>query len=96
MTLWAHASDIVLRIWPKTDRTELEEIAAIVRKLNRVDPGSMTFRYGSDKKGSYNLPDDISHINIRNMRDQFEKVAVHVDGAAFGIGHLLGEMSQNP
>ena len=96
MTLWTHATNIVLRIWPKTDRTELQEITSIVREFHRVDPASMTFRYGSDKKGSDNLPDDISHINIRNMRDQLEKVAVHVDGAAFGIGHMLGEIGQNP
>jgi len=90
--LWDEARAVVMKIWPNADYTELSLVTAAIQEFNGVDPLSITFRYGRDRKGRLTLPGDITHINVRNLKEQMDKLALYLDGAAFGIDHMLGEI----
>jgi len=57
----------------------------VVADLDRVDAGSFTFRYPTDKKGDRSLPTDVEHINVRHVCERMQSIATFLDG----IGEVL-------
>lgn len=90
--LWQPARIVMTELWPEADVTELALVDNSIEEFNKVDPTSTVFRYMRDKQQKISLPDDISHINVRNLAQRMDGLAVYLDGAVSGIDAMFSAM----
>jgi hypothetical protein len=80
--LWNKVRYIVLMRWPETTDEDLQIVCDGVNEFKELDPKSTSFRYAefSTIKGK-----SLSHINIRNLYDQMQKIGDILEGISMGI-----------
>lgn len=78
--LWDECVPLLLEIEPGS-AADVENAGAALLKFAEVDPESFSFRYPMDKKGGRSLPADLTHINLRHVRDVVERLAGFLDAA---------------
>ena len=68
--------------WPETTDEDLQIVCDGVNEFKELDPKSTSFRYAefSTIKGK-----SLSHINIRNLYDQMQKIGDILEGISMGI-----------
>ena len=49
----------------------------------------MSFRYPVDKDGTPSLPEELRHINIRNLGEVMQRLGSLLDGCDTGISEML-------
>lgn len=86
--LWEVCHKLLSEISPCDSVIELKEIARLIGEFSAVDPTSIAFRYPQDKEGSPSLP-NISHINLRNVREVVGKISIILSGASIQVGEYL-------
>lgn len=87
--LWPEVKAIVEKVWPESNRSEIAVIDALITEMNEYDPQSMSFRYPVDKQGEPSLPQELTHINIRRLSEEMEKVCGFFEGCYIGITEFL-------
>lgn len=87
--LWRHVRPVLEEAWPEGDRAELDRLETVLHELADLDgPKGTAFRYATDNEGRASIPDDLD-INLLNVRQVMDKVAMVLDGAAEGIAMML-------
>lgn len=81
---------IVIPILKKVFRDEAEPFdysvaEHIVTEFTRLDPGSFSFRYPTDKAGTKSLK-GIRHINLRRLAEYVDAFSESLEAASSGIG----------
>lgn len=71
--LWRDCKEIITRIWPQ-ETSEMILIDDIITEFSLIDPISTAFRYPTNKNGNLSLPDNLLHINLRNLSDHMQKI----------------------
>ncbi len=88
--LWKEARDILVRVWPKGPKEDLEAVESVLKQFAEKDPDSVTFRYDEDKKGK-STTKEIDYINVRNLKNVIDRIAGLLDGSALGISAFFDE-----
>jgi len=86
--LWKQCRSMLGRIHPDENLDYLDDIERYIAEFARVDPSSTAFRYPTDKEGNPSL-EGLSHVNLRNLSETMEKIAILLDGASFNFDMLL-------
>lgn len=87
--LWDEVRAYALEHGSGEDRESLMAVDSVVREFDRVDPGSMTFRYGVGKSGEQLLPDDMSRIDVRNLAEVMHGTGTFIESYADMLGDAL-------
>jgi hypothetical protein len=87
--LWRHVRPVLEEAWPTGDPAELDRLGDVLTELAEADPRAEAFRYARDRAGNKTLPAELAQINVHNVRQVMEKVALLLDGAAIGLEELL-------
>ena len=93
--LWNLAKSLMNKVGNDIDPTvndyvTEEDIQSISEKINEfslIDPASFSFRYPKDRDGNENLP-GITHINLRQLKDQMGLLSVLLDKFDLVLGML--------
>jgi len=99
--LWNDAKGLMRNIIKKVDSSPKEYITnkdvrlidEIIMDFVEVDPDSFSFRYPADKDGTNNL-DGVTHINIRNLHDQMNRLTEQLEKYDLVV-ELLREMQSD-
>jgi len=99
--LWDVANGLMKRIVNEVDpsakdyiaRNDVNEIGGIINQFNETDPESFAFRYPRDKKGNNNL-EGLTHINLRNLRDQMDLLVEKLNKYDLVVGLLRDWQSE--
>jgi len=86
--LWKQCRSILGRIHAEENLDYLDDIERYIAEFARVDPSSTAFRYPTDKKGNPSL-EGLSHVNLRNLSETMERIAVLLDGASLEFDVLF-------
>lgn len=78
---------------PWWSNDDIKEIDRIINEFSEIDPKSFAFRYATDNNGKNNLK-DLTHINLRNLKDQIELLAEKLNPFATITLPLLTEYQE--
>jgi len=95
--LWAQLRPALEETWPTQYAAELDAIEAVLRELDAADPGSDTFRFPVDAKGSPRLPEYLQRFDLVHFGNSMETYAHWVGGVADALAaeqDALEEMRQ--
>lgn len=90
--LWVSVRPDLEEIWPNACRDELDAISDLIGQFCQVDPSSTAFRYPLNKNGSKSI-NNLSHINLRHLKDNIDKISIILDGSSCGIAEYMKNMS---
>lgn len=88
MNLWNTARPLLLRIEPK-GRATLDNAGECISRFAAFDPNSETWRYPVTTDGAPTLPEDLLHVNLRQVRDVVTRLAGFLDAAEAQISALM-------
>lgn len=91
MPLWSELRHLLKELGLERSDANANAVHEFIRQLNDADPDSMAFRYATTKSGKDHLP-DVTHINIRHLREVLNSVFVWLNGTYSWIGEM--EQSQ--
>jgi hypothetical protein len=86
--LWICCRKILEEVHPNENANDLDDAEKNFAEFDHVDPASTAFRYPADKEGNASLK-NLTHINLRNLAEAIDKIAVLLDGAVLEIDILL-------
>ena len=88
--LWPRAKGIARQVWKDSgEPPEFALIDHIVQEFLKFDPESDAFRYPTDKTGKKMSLRGITHINLRHVGEQINKVAGVLDAISLGLCEYL-------
>jgi len=85
--LWKVSKDVLTLYYDrdvKKDPEALLRIEECIMQFHKIDPGSFSFRYATDKKGVASAG-DVSHVNVAQLQAQFSYLAKFLDAVYTGI-----------
>ena len=91
--LWIKSRKLLEKIWPDGPKEELDKIEYYIKEFSKHDPSSEAFRYPIDKKVNKQL-NDITHINVRNLKEIVSDLLSLLSGANAGIWEYLDDKFQ--
>lgn len=86
--LWTHARATITAVWPD-DGEGLDEVEHCVRRFAKFDSASFAFRYPTDKKGKFQLHEDLKTVDMVNLKSVMDKVGNFLDGAIDGVDDAI-------
>lgn len=87
--LWQEARPILEQVWPNGPKVDLDNVEQCMREFDAIDPHpAEAFRYPLATDGRENLP-DLTHINLRNLREVMDRLAGLLDAAYYGMLEIL-------
>lgn len=89
LNLWNDCRIFLEEVWPDGDSEELDSVECCIKEFAEIDPKSMAFRYPIDKDGTPSLPEELRHINIRNLGEVMQRLGSLLDGCDTGISEML-------
>ena len=67
------------------DEASLSKVDGYISELDKIDPGSVTFRYPSDKANNvYRI--GVYYVDVANLKASINALTEYLDCAAFGMG----------
>jgi hypothetical protein len=87
MSLWSELRNLLKELGLEQLDANAIAVHEFIRQLDDVDPDSMAFRYATTTRGKEHLP-DVTHINIRHLRNVLNSVFVWLNGAYNWIGEM--------
>jgi len=86
--LWQTCSQLLNKIDSTYPKEELKQVGRLIREFEQIDPLATAFRYPEDKVGKPSLPTE-KLINIRNVREVFEKIEFVLSCISCFVGERL-------
>ena len=90
--LWSELRHLLKELGLEQSDANAVAVHEFILQLDEVDPDSMAFRYATTRAGKDHLP-DITHINIRHLRDVLNSVFIWVNGAYNWLGEMESDRS---
>ena len=87
MPLWSELRHLLKDLGLERSDANATAVHEFIRQLDDVDPDSMAFRYATTNSGKDHLP-DVTHINIRHLREVLNSVFVWLNGTYSWIGEM--------
>lgn len=87
MPLWSELRHLLKELGLERSDVEANAVHGFIRQLHDIDPESMAFRYAMTNSGKDHLP-DVTHINIRHLREVLNSVFVWLNGTYNWIGEM--------
>ncbi|WP_238340244.1 hypothetical protein [Pseudomonas sp. SWRI18] len=87
MPLWSELRHLLNELGMEHSDANANAAHQFIRQLDDADPDSMAFRYAMTNNGKDHLP-DITHINIRHLREVLNSVFVWLHGTYSWIGEM--------
>jgi hypothetical protein len=91
--LWDNAIRLLRQHYGQDTPKELDYVQACVDEFQHHDPGSMAFRYPTDRDGLPNLR-DLMHIDLRNLYEVMDRLSCLLSCIAGDLGNKLASMSE--
>lgn len=90
LVLWADCRTAIKEVWPKdADGPDVKAFETCIREFAQMDPNGTAFRYPLAMNGEASLPEDLQHINLRQLRDVMRKLHGMIDGTDTGFHEFL-------
>jgi hypothetical protein len=89
LDLWNTAKPLLLRVNPQGDRADIRNVESCLRKFDELDPTSQSFRYPVNRGGAPSLPEELTHLNLRQVRDVVDRLGGFLDSADAMLGAYL-------
>lgn len=94
--LWNLSKSLMVKVKINIDPTindyiteqDVYDISERINEFSQIDHTSFSFRYPKDRNGNENL-EGVTHINLRQLRDQMELLYVLLDKYDLVLGLLL-------
>ncbi|NNA02254.1 hypothetical protein [Pseudomonas lundensis] len=87
MPLWSELRHLLNELGLECSDANANAAHQFIRQLADADPDSMAFRYATTNSGKDHLP-DVTHINIRHLREVLNSVFVWLNGTYSWIGEM--------
>jgi hypothetical protein len=68
-----------------SDPDPLDAVEENLRQFDEVDGGSFAFRYSVTRQGEPSLPDEMQHINLRNLREVVQRIGTFLEACSTGL-----------
>jgi hypothetical protein len=81
---WKPLRPLLEKRWPG-DPEPLDAVEEILRQFDEVDEGSFAFRYSVTRQGAPSLPDEMQHINLRNLNEVVQRLGTFLEACATGL-----------
>ncbi len=81
---WHPLRELLARRWPERP-DELDAVEANLQQFDAVDRGSFAFRYATTTKGAPSLPEDMQHINLRNLSEVVARIGTFLEACATAL-----------
>jgi hypothetical protein len=75
---WEPLRKLLERRWPGRP-DELDAVEDNLRQFDAVDEGSFAFRYATTRTGAPSLPEDMRHINLRNLAEVVARIGTFLE-----------------
>lgn len=87
--LWEKSYALLIKVFKNESTDDLKNITHLIKEFSSVDPISTAFRYPTDKSGKPSLPEDITLINLRNVKEVMEKMHCVLSGISIQLDEYL-------
>lgn len=84
MDHWQPLRDLLEIRWP-SDPEPLNAVEDNLRQFDEVDEGSYAFRYATSRRGEPSLPDEMRHINLRNLAEVVARLGTFLEACGTGL-----------
>lgn len=81
---WDPLRELLSRRWPERPE-ELDAVEDNLRQFDAVDRGSFAFRYATSTKGVPSLPENMRHINLRNLSEVVARIGTFLEACATAL-----------
>lgn len=81
---WRPLRPLLEKRWP-SDPDPLDAVEENLRQFDEVDEGSFAFRYSVTKQGEPSLPDEMQHINLRNLKEVVQRIGTFLEACSTGL-----------
>ncbi|MBI4302567.1 MAG: hypothetical protein HY664_08170 [Chloroflexi bacterium] len=83
--LWRRCRGILKKVQPEDSVEVIDAVEKCICEFSKIDPESMAFRYSTDRDGSSTLPENLIHINLRNLSEVMARIANYLDDSSNAI-----------
>lgn len=84
--LWKDCRRVIEKTWPDASASDADVVEKLIAEFDALDPNSTAFRYSKSMKGEKSLPDDLTHLNLRHLRETMDKLSLFLQGSLVGVG----------
>ena len=83
--LWLEAREILVKLFPNEEGTQLKAMDSLIEQFKTVDPRSTSFRYPKDFERKNSLKLDSLRVNLLNLAEVVEAMSTILEGSALAI-----------
>lgn len=83
--LWKDCRKVIEETWPDAAGSDADVVEKLVAEFDAMDPNSTAFRYSTSMKGDKSLPDDLTHLNLRHLRETMDKLSLFLQASLTGV-----------
>jgi hypothetical protein len=87
--LWNLCRRIITDGEPNASNSDLEAIDEAIAQFSAVDVKSESFRYPVDRQGNNSISDALHVINLRQLRDAVNRIALFFEGVSMAYSAYL-------
>lgn len=84
--LWSDCRKVIEARWPDGPGSDADVVEKLIAEFDAMDPNSTAFRYSRSMKGEKSLPDDLTHLNLRHLRETMGKLSLFLQASLAGVG----------
>lgn len=88
-SLWKDCRKVIVKTWPNAPRADADIVEQLIAEFDAIDPNSTAFRYALSMKGEKSLPDDLTHLNLRHLRETMDSLSLFLQASLAGVGVSL-------
>lgn len=87
--LWEDCLKVIEKRFPDSSGEDRKVVAELIAEFDTMDPNSTAFRYSRSLNGERSLPADLTHLNLRHLRETMNKLSLFLQAALVGVGVSL-------
>ncbi|MGB6059487.1 MAG: hypothetical protein WBF71_14610 [Microthrixaceae bacterium] len=76
---------MIRETWPDAPGSDADVVEKLIAEFDAMDPSSTAFRYSLSMKGEKSLPDDLTHLNLRHLRETMDKMSLFLQASLTGV-----------
>ena len=80
---------MIEKTWPNAPGSDADVVEKLIAEFDAMDPNSTAFRYSTSMKGDNSLPDNLTQLNLRHLRETMEKLSLFLQASLTGVAVSL-------